>query len=167
MLQDILLVVIGLVIEIISIVFMKEIIYALGSTKALYFNSREYLLFMVIFTPFMLLKIYFSLQQISAFLLKEKSFLRQALFCCRKTACLPYRLRKLTAKGKLLHLILKLRFLCRIFQSHRGFSAYQNRRELHRNNSLILTLQEKAAVYLHQLCQRLLALIFSFLTPAQ
>ena len=41
--------VIGLVIEIISIVFMKEIIYALGSTKALYFNSREYLLFMVIF----------------------------------------------------------------------------------------------------------------------
>ena len=35
--------VIGLVIEIISIVFMKEIIYALGATKALYFNSREYL----------------------------------------------------------------------------------------------------------------------------
>lgn len=52
--------VIGLVIEIISIVFMKEIIYALGSTKALYFNSREYLLFMVIFTPFILLKIYFD-----------------------------------------------------------------------------------------------------------
>ena len=52
--------VIGLVIEIISIVFMKEIIYALGATKALYFNSREYLLFMVIFTPFILLKIYFD-----------------------------------------------------------------------------------------------------------
>ena len=35
--------VVGIIIEIITIVFMKEIKYTLGSTKDLYYNCREYL----------------------------------------------------------------------------------------------------------------------------
>ena len=52
--------VVGIVIEVITIIFIKEIIYALGSTEALYFNCQEYLLYMVIFTPFIILKLYFD-----------------------------------------------------------------------------------------------------------
>lgn len=50
----------GCVIAIISVIFIKDIIYALGSTKALYYNSREYLFYMLIFTPFIILKLYFD-----------------------------------------------------------------------------------------------------------
>lgn len=50
----------GLIIEIITIIFMKDIIYALGSTDALYFNCKEYLLYMILFTPFIILKMYFD-----------------------------------------------------------------------------------------------------------
>ena len=50
----------GLAIEILTIIFIKQIIYTLGSTEALYFYCREYLLFMVIFTPFIILKMYFD-----------------------------------------------------------------------------------------------------------
>lgn len=52
--------VVGIIIEIITIVFMKEIIYTLGSTKDLYYNCREYLFYMIIFTPFIILKCYFD-----------------------------------------------------------------------------------------------------------
>lgn len=50
----------GFIIEIITIIFMKDIIYALGSTDSLYFNCKEYLLYMILFTPFIILKIYFD-----------------------------------------------------------------------------------------------------------
>ena len=53
-------VVVGIIIEVIVIIFMKDIIYALGSTESLYFNCREFLFFMVIFTPFIILKLYFD-----------------------------------------------------------------------------------------------------------
>lgn len=53
-------IVIGLVVEIICIIFMKDIIYALGSTESLYYNCKEYLFFMMIFTPFIILKLYFD-----------------------------------------------------------------------------------------------------------
>ena len=52
--------VVGCIIAVISIIFMKEIIYALGSTEALYDNCEEYLFYMVIFTPFVVLKLYFD-----------------------------------------------------------------------------------------------------------
>ncbi len=52
--------VVGIIIEIITIVFMKEIIYALGSTEELYYNCKEYLFYMIIFTPFIILKFYFD-----------------------------------------------------------------------------------------------------------
>ncbi len=50
----------GFIIEIITLIFMKDIIYALGSTDALYFNCKEYLLYMILFTPFIILKMYFD-----------------------------------------------------------------------------------------------------------
>ena len=53
-------VIVGIVVEIISIVFMKDIIYALGSTDSLYYNCKEYLFFMVVFAPFIILKLYFD-----------------------------------------------------------------------------------------------------------
>ena len=53
-------VIVGIIIEVIVIMFMKDIIYALGSTESLYFNCREFLFFMVIFTPFIILKLYFD-----------------------------------------------------------------------------------------------------------
>ena len=52
--------IVGCVIAIISILFMKDIIYALGSTKSLYANCREYLFYMLIFTPFFILKLFFD-----------------------------------------------------------------------------------------------------------
>ena len=52
--------VVGCIIAVISIAFMKEIIYVLGSTEALYDNCKEYLFYMVIFTPFVVLKLYFD-----------------------------------------------------------------------------------------------------------
>lgn len=51
---------VGIVVEIICIIFMKDIIYALGSTDSLYYNCKEYLFFMIIFTPFIILKLYFD-----------------------------------------------------------------------------------------------------------
>ena len=53
-------IVVGIIVEIICIVFMKDIIYALGATQSLYLNCREYLFFMIIFTPFIILKLYFD-----------------------------------------------------------------------------------------------------------
>lgn len=51
---------IGIVIEFICILFIKPIILLLGSTDALYNNCYYYLLIMIIFTPFMMLKMYFD-----------------------------------------------------------------------------------------------------------
>ena len=53
-------VVVAIIVEIICIIFMKDIIYALGSTQSLYSNCRDYLFFMIIFTPFIILKLYFD-----------------------------------------------------------------------------------------------------------
>ena len=53
-------IVVGIVVAVICIIFMKDIIYALGSTESLYYNCEEYLFFMVIFTPFIVLKLYFD-----------------------------------------------------------------------------------------------------------
>lgn len=50
----------GLVVEILSIIFIKDIIYALGSTDSLFYYCKEYLFYMVIFTPFIILKLYFD-----------------------------------------------------------------------------------------------------------
>lgn len=52
--------VVACIIAVISIIFIKEIIYALGSTKLLYDDCRDYLFYMVIFTPFIILKLYFD-----------------------------------------------------------------------------------------------------------
>ena len=51
---------VGMIIEIITIIFMKKIIYLLGSTDALYFYCKEYLLYMILFTPFIILKFFFD-----------------------------------------------------------------------------------------------------------
>lgn len=53
-------IIVGLVVEIICIIFINDIIYALGSTKSLFFYCKEYLFFMIIFTPFIILKLYFD-----------------------------------------------------------------------------------------------------------
>lgn len=53
-------IIVGIVVEIICIVFINDIIYALGSTKSLFFYCKEYLFFMIIFTPFIILKLYFD-----------------------------------------------------------------------------------------------------------
>lgn len=59
-------IIVGIIIEIICIVFMKDIIYALGATDSLYYNCKEYLFFMIIFTPFIILKLYFDYFLITA-----------------------------------------------------------------------------------------------------
>ncbi|MPM25233.1 Multidrug export protein MepA [bioreactor metagenome] len=53
-------IIVGIIVEIICIVFMNDIIYALGSTQSLFFYCKEYLFFMIIFTPFIILKLYFD-----------------------------------------------------------------------------------------------------------
>ena len=53
-------IIVGLVVEILSIIFIKDIIYALGSTDSLFYYCKEYLFYMVIFTPFIILKLYFD-----------------------------------------------------------------------------------------------------------
>lgn len=53
-------IIVGIVVEIICIIFINDIIYALGSTKSLFFYCKEYLFFMIIFTPFIILKLYFD-----------------------------------------------------------------------------------------------------------
>ena len=50
----------GIVVAIVCIIFMKPIIYMLGSTDKLYPYAKEYLLYMLIFTPFIILKVYFD-----------------------------------------------------------------------------------------------------------
>lgn len=53
-------IIVGIIVEIICIIFINDIIYALGSTKSLFFYCKEYLFFMIIFTPFIILKLYFD-----------------------------------------------------------------------------------------------------------
>lgn len=53
-------IIVGIVVEIICIIFINDIIYVLGSTKSLFFYCKEYLFFMIIFTPFIILKLYFD-----------------------------------------------------------------------------------------------------------
>ena len=51
---------VGIIVEVICIIFMKDIIYALGATEVLFYYSKEYLFYMIIFTPFIILKLYFD-----------------------------------------------------------------------------------------------------------
>lgn len=50
----------GVIIGILCILFIKPVIMLLGSTEELYNNCYYYLFIMVIFTPFMILKMYFD-----------------------------------------------------------------------------------------------------------
>lgn len=51
---------IGIIIAILCTIFMKPIIYALGSTEILYDYCRDYLLIMVLFAPVTMLKMFFD-----------------------------------------------------------------------------------------------------------
>ncbi|MGL5330122.1 MAG: MATE family efflux transporter, partial [Peptostreptococcaceae bacterium] len=51
---------IGLAFELICILFLEKIIYLLGSTDILYPYAKDYLLYMLLFTPFIILKVYFD-----------------------------------------------------------------------------------------------------------
>ena len=50
----------GLIIAIFSLIFIKQIIYLLGSTDSLYENSHTYLFTMLLFTPVIILKMLFD-----------------------------------------------------------------------------------------------------------
>ena len=65
---------VGMIIEIITIIFMKKIIYLLGSTDALYFYCKEYLLYMILFTPFIILKFFFDYFLVTAGAAKLRLF---------------------------------------------------------------------------------------------
>lgn len=56
----------SLIIAVISILFIKNIILALGSTEVLYNDCYSYLLIMLIFTPCIILKMYFDYFLITA-----------------------------------------------------------------------------------------------------
>lgn len=56
----VILVALGAIIAILCSIFMKPIIYALGSTEILYDYCRDYLLIMVIFAPITMLKMFFD-----------------------------------------------------------------------------------------------------------
>lgn len=50
----------GIIVAIISVIFIKDIIYALGATDNLYKNSFDYLIVFLIFAPVMILKLFFD-----------------------------------------------------------------------------------------------------------
>lgn len=50
----------GLIVSIFSIIFIKDIIYALGSTDSLYKNCYDYLIVFLIFAPVMISKLFFD-----------------------------------------------------------------------------------------------------------
>lgn len=50
----------GLIVSVFSIVFIKDIIYALGSTDSLYKNCFDYLIVFLIFAPVMISKLFFD-----------------------------------------------------------------------------------------------------------
>lgn len=51
---------IGLIVAVVSIIFIKDIIYALGSTESLYKNCYDYLIVFLVFAPVMILKLFFD-----------------------------------------------------------------------------------------------------------
>ncbi len=51
---------VGLIVAILSIIFIKDIIYALGSTDSLYKNCYDYLVVFLIFAPVMISKLFFD-----------------------------------------------------------------------------------------------------------
>ena len=53
-------VILGIVISAISLLYIKKIIFALGSTEALYDFCHSYLAIMLLFSPFIILKMYFD-----------------------------------------------------------------------------------------------------------
>ncbi|CEQ20888.1 multidrug efflux protein [[Clostridium] sordellii] len=50
----------GLIVAVLSIIFIKNIIYALGSTDSLYKNCYDYLIVFLIFAPVMISKLFFD-----------------------------------------------------------------------------------------------------------
>ncbi|AUN14421.1 MATE family efflux transporter [Paraclostridium sordellii] len=50
----------GLIVAVLSIIFIKDIIYALGSTDSLYKNCYDYLVVFLIFAPVMISKLFFD-----------------------------------------------------------------------------------------------------------
>jgi putative MATE family efflux protein len=50
----------GLIVSVLSIIFIKDIIYALGSTDSLYKNCYDYLIVFLIFAPVMISKLFFD-----------------------------------------------------------------------------------------------------------
>ncbi|CEN78501.1 MATE family efflux transporter [Paraclostridium sordellii] len=50
----------GLIVAVLSIIFIKNIIYALGSTDSLYKNCYDYLVVFLVFAPVMILKLFFD-----------------------------------------------------------------------------------------------------------
>lgn len=51
---------VGLIVALLSILFIKNIIYGLGSTDSLYKNSFDYLIVFLIFAPVMIAKLFFD-----------------------------------------------------------------------------------------------------------
>lgn len=51
---------VGLIVSVFSIVFIKDIIYALGATDSLYKNCYDYLIVFLIFAPVMISKLFFD-----------------------------------------------------------------------------------------------------------
>ena len=50
----------GIIVALISVVFIKDIIYALGATDSLYKNCFDYLIVFLIFAPALILKLFFD-----------------------------------------------------------------------------------------------------------
>ncbi|RDY27745.1 MATE family efflux transporter [Romboutsia weinsteinii] len=50
----------GLIVAVLSIIFIKDIIYALGATDSLYKNSFDYLIVFLVFAPVMIAKLFFD-----------------------------------------------------------------------------------------------------------
>ncbi|GAA0103919.1 MATE family efflux transporter [Paraclostridium sordellii] len=50
----------GLIISVLSIIFIKDIIYALGATDSLYKNCYDYLVVFLVFAPVMISKLFFD-----------------------------------------------------------------------------------------------------------
>lgn len=51
---------VGLIVSVLSIIFIKDIIYGLGVTESLYKNSYDYLIVFLIFAPVIILKLFFD-----------------------------------------------------------------------------------------------------------
>lgn len=51
---------VGVIVAVLSIIFIKQIIYGLGATESLYKNSFDYLIVFLVFAPVMIAKLFFD-----------------------------------------------------------------------------------------------------------